>query len=212
MSMSGISRSFDSTTGPFDFRFRSSATFVRNSRSLRDECFQRKSCREYEQAGKVPVSNPMKAAGHSSGVVHRELPKPSKELIGVRSQDELRALLLVTTPNVFVPLSSRTFHVAALRSGPAHHAMRFMFALLQKSVSTLQKIHECEALSEDSNDQMRTVRSKLYVRMKIHCRMSIVRRIRPSREWTFSKNPRGYSTAILLFFFISSRNKQPLRR
>lgn len=37
----------------------------------------------------------MKASGRVAGILQRELPKPSKELAGVRSVDELQALLLV---------------------------------------------------------------------------------------------------------------------
>lgn len=38
----------------------------------------------------------MKSSGHAGGLLHRELPKPSKALAGVRSNDELQSLLLVS--------------------------------------------------------------------------------------------------------------------
>lgn len=38
----------------------------------------------------------MKSSGHAGGLLQRELPKPSKELAGVRSNDGLQALLLVS--------------------------------------------------------------------------------------------------------------------
>lgn len=37
----------------------------------------------------------MKPSAHSGGLLHRELPKPSRELAGVKSHDELQTLLLV---------------------------------------------------------------------------------------------------------------------
>ena len=43
----------------------------------------------------------MKGSGHTNGLLHRELPKPSKELVGVKTHDELLRLLLVRRPIFF---------------------------------------------------------------------------------------------------------------
>lgn len=43
----------------------------------------------------------MKGSGHTNGLLHRELPKPSKELVGVKTHDELLRLLLVRRQKLF---------------------------------------------------------------------------------------------------------------